>query len=254
MTSSSVINAIEVDHVTMFYGQQIAIDHVSFAIPEGRYVGVIGPNGGGKTTMLKIILGLLRPTEGSVSIFGQSPIQARKSGLIGYVPQRVSQADFPFPATALEIVESGRASRIGIGRRMKTADRAIIENSMKMAGVWHLRERIIGTLSGGERQKVFIARALAAEPKLLILDEPTTGVDAASREQFYALLKKLHADLGLTILFVSHDVEVMTHEVAFVLALNQKILCHCSSHDFLSDETLHRLYGKELELQHPHHH
>jgi zinc transport system ATP-binding protein len=113
---------------------------------------------------------------------------------------------------------------------------------------------LIGSLSGGERQRAFIARSLAAEPKILILDEPTTGVDASAREQFYALLKKLNTEMKLTIVFVSHDIEVMTNEVTFVLALNQKLICHCSAHDFLSDETLKRLYGRDVELMHSHTH
>jgi zinc transport system ATP-binding protein len=114
-----------------------------------------------------------------------------------------------------------------------------------------VQHRLLGNLSGGERQRVFIARALAAEPMLLLLDEPTTGVDVSAREQFYALLKKLNAD-GLTILLVSHDVEVMTKEVSFVLALNQKLICHCSAHEFLSEDVLKQLYGRDVE--HLHHH
>jgi len=246
--------AIEVDHVSHSYSGQKALDGVSFAIPEGSYVGITGPNGGGKTTLLKIILGLLKPAEGTVSIFGETPEQARLSGKIGYVPQRIAQADFPFPATVEEIVKSGRTPRIGIGRRMGKADHAAVDHALETAGMQMLRHRLIGTLSGGERQKAFIARALASDPKLLILDEPTTGVDVSAREQFYALLKKLNVELSLTILLVSHDIEVITSEVSFVLALNQKIICHCSSHDFLSEDTLKRLYGRDVELLHQHIH
>ncbi|HVW66661.1 MAG TPA: metal ABC transporter ATP-binding protein [Candidatus Peribacteraceae bacterium] len=248
----STSNAIEVVHVNVAYGSQKILDNVSFAIPQGAYVGVVGPNGGGKTTMLKIILGLLQPQSGTATVFGKTPREARKAGTIGYVPQSVSQTDFSFPATVAEIVKGGRVPQIGIGRRMSARDREAIEHAMKEAGITHLRNRLIGGLSGGERQKAFIARALASEPRLLILDEPTTGVDPTARHQFYALLKTLN-ERGLTILYVSHDVEVM-QEVSFVLALNQKLLCHCSSHEFLTNETLHRLYGGDVEIAHHHTH
>lgn len=247
-------HAVDVDHVSFSYEGQRVLDAVSFAIPEGSYVGIVGPNGGGKTTMLKIMLGILKPSKGEVRILGETPLQARLSGKIGYVPQRVSQMDFPFPATVEEIVLSGRAPCVGIGKRMREKDRKAIEHALHTVGMHSFRHRLVGNLSGGERQKVFIARALASEPKLLILDEPTTGVDVSAREQFYVLLKQLNAELGLTILLVSHDIEMITSEVSFVLALNQKLICHCSSHDFLSEETLQRLYGRDVELLHQHVH
>ncbi len=246
--------AVEADHLSLSYGRHVVLDAVSFAIPEGSYVGIVGPNGGGKTTLLKILLGIVKPGSGSVTMFGQSPSQARKGGKVGYVPQRITQTEFPFPATVEEIVRSGRTPGIGIGRPFSPADARLVDRAMETSGVFHLRDRLVGNLSGGERQKTFIARALAAEPRLLILDEPTTGVDVQSREEFHALLRRLNTDLGLTILFVSHDVDVMKNEVSFVLALNQKLLCHCSSHDFLSSETLQKLYGGHDELLHPHHH
>lgn len=247
-------NAIEVKDVCLSIGGQTILDAVSFAIPEGRYVGIMGPNGGGKTTLLKIILGLQHPTSGDIDIFGESPFEARKHGRIGYVPQRISQTDALFPVSVDEIVWSGRTPTIGVGKWRTDDDRKATEDAMERMNVSHLRSRLVGTLSGGERQRVFIARALAGDPRLLILDEPTTGVDIAVKEEFYALLKTLNVELGLTILFVSHDIEVMTSEVAFVLALNQKLICHCESHQFLSHDTVERLYGKGITSRPPHMH
>jgi zinc transport system ATP-binding protein len=227
---------------------------VSFAIPQGKYVGIVGPNGGGKTTLIKIILGLLKPSRGSMTIFGKSPLDARRHVRIGYVPQHISQTDFDFPATAREIVETGRTALLTFGHRFTERDHAAVHAAMQTVGILHAKDQRIGTLSGGERQKVFIARALAQEPKLLILDEPTTGVDIAAKDDFYALLKKLHTDSHLTILFVTHDVEIIAKQAEFVLALHQKLICHCSSHEFLSDEVLRRLYGGDVELLHSHTH
>lgn len=241
------------DHVTFSYGSHVALDSVSLAVPEGAYVGVVGPNGGGKTTLVKLLLGLIHPTAGDLQIFGESPSQARKRGRIGYVPQRIAQANFPFPATVEEVVRTGRTAILGIGKTFSTEDYEAVQKALELAGVSDLRGRMMSNLSGGERQKVFIARALATQPKLLILDEPTTGVDIASREQFYALLKSLNAR-GLTIMLVSHDIEVMTKEASFVLALNQKLICHCSAHDVLSEDVLKQLYGHDVEELHHHSH
>ncbi len=254
MSAISPQNAIEVRGASIALGGHVALDGISFAIPEGQYAGIIGPNGGGKTTLLKLLLGLLRPGNGHIEVFGKPPLIARKQGKIGYVPQRVAQAEIVFPVSVEEMVRSGRTPALGIARRWSPIDRDAAEDAMRRTNVSHLRDRLVGTLSGGERQRVFIARALAAQPSLLLLDEPTTGVDHAAKEQFYALLKSLNADLGLTILLVSHDIEVMTSEVAFVLALNQKLICHCASHEFLSQDTIERLYGKDVKALPPHMH
>ena len=246
--------AIEVEDVCVQFHDHLILDRVSFAIPSGHYVGIVGPNGGGKTTLLKVILGLLHPSHGTVQIFGEEPGTARKRGKVGYVPQRVAQADIAFPVSVEEMVWSGRFPVMGLGTRRTQKDLQAVEKAMTLTNVAHLRQQLVGTLSGGERQRTFIARALASEPSLLLLDEPTTGVDVASRQQFYTLLKKLNADLQLTILLVSHDIEVMTSEVAFVLALNQKLVCHCESHQFLSQDMLDRLYGKGVHIPHSHPH
>lgn len=254
MSTVAPINAIEVQNVCLTIGRHTILDSVSFAIPKGRYVGIVGPNGGGKTTLLKIILGLQKPTSGRVDILGKEPLSARKKGVIGYVPQRIAQSDIHCPISVKEMVWSGRTPTIGLGRRRSPQDLSAVRNAMERVRVSHIQDRLLGSLSGGERQRVFIARALASDPELLILDEPTTGVDISAKEEFYALLKTLNADLGLTILFVSHDIEVMTNEVAFVLALNQKLICHCESHAFLSQDTVQRLYGKALHSHPPHLH
>lgn len=254
MPTVNPLIALEVRDLCVIVGGSKILHDVNFAVPAGCYVGIVGPNGGGKTTLLRAILGLQRATCGSVSIFGQEPLAARKGGGIGYVPQRIAQGGIAFPVSVEELVWSGRTSVIGIGRRRSALDAQAVKEVMERTDVARFRGRIVGTLSGGERQRVFIARSLAAHPRLLILDEPTTGIDMAARDGFYALLKGLNADLGLTILFVSHDLEVMVSEAAFILALNQTIVCHCESHRFLAQDIVERLYGKGARARPPHLH
>lgn len=238
-------SAIVLDHIHFAQNGQEVLCDVTTAIPRGAYVGIVGPNGGGKTTLLKLILGIYKPNFGSVKVLGTDPASARRTGRIGYVPQRVVQADFSFPATVEEIVRDGTTASGGLFARAKTA---AIGAALKTAGITHLRGRLINDLSGGERQKAFIARALAAKPDILILDEPTTGVDAASQDEFYALLRRLHKD-GMTILFVSHDVEVMAAEASAILCLNKTLAADCAACDF--DHTEH---GPLRHIHHHHHH
>jgi len=247
-------DVLRAEHLRFSYGVERVLDDVSFDIHAGDYVGIVGPNGGGKTTLLKIMVGLLRPHSGSLSVFGQPPVAARRGGSIGYIPQRIVQADFSFPATVEEVVRTGAISRLGFGRRLGVSQKADIDRAFEETGTTSLRRRLISELSGGQRQRVFIARALAARPSLLILDEPTTGVDAPSRDAFYQLLKTLNKDDGITILFVSHDMDVMTNQVNSVLCLNQKLVCHTSAHSFAKMGSLEDLYGSGASLLHHHHH
>jgi zinc transport system ATP-binding protein len=199
-------------------GGNVILDGVTVNIEEGEYLGVIGPNGGGKTTFIKVLLGLLEPTEGTIELFGAplkgNPLRSR----VGYVPQRANMVTEDFPATVAEIIESGQTVVRKNPRAMKAA--------LEAAGVKHLMSRRIGSLSGGERQRVLIARALAADPKILILDEPTSAVDVQSQEQFYHFLNELRKKLKLTIVLVSHDVDIVSHEVDEVLCLNRHMICH----------------------------
>ncbi len=229
------------------------LDDLSFSIESGAYVGIIGPNGGGKTTLMKIILGLLEPTKGTIAVFGQSPREARRHGRIGYVPQRITQGEATFPATVEEVVLSGRSAHRGLFKRITTHDRRAAEEAMEETGVLAFRKRLVGSLSGGERQRVFIARALASHPAMLVLDEPTTGVDPAARQDFYRLLHTLNKK-GIGILFVSHDVEVMIKEASSLLCINKVMVCDCEDCHTISPATLETLYGSDVALVRHHHH
>jgi zinc transport system ATP-binding protein len=236
---------ITVSHLSYGYTDDLVLEDLSFSIEQGDYVGMLGPNGSGKTTLLKIILGLIEPTKGTVKIFGEDVHYFKDGSWIGYVPQSIEYSGWEFPATVEEVVRSGRTAKVGLLRRFRKQDRAAVQRAMEMTGIYDLRKKLINEVSGGQRQRIFIARALAAEPKVLILDEPTVGVDPAAQEQFYSLLRMINEQQGITILFVSHDIDVITHEAKTILCLNKTLVCHVDSGQFINKEHLEKLYGQK---------
>lgn len=240
---------LEVEDVHFSYGGNTVLDGVSFSIFEGDYVGIIGPNGGGKTTLLKIILGLVTPDHGTVRVAGHDIHRYKgRQAFFGYVPQRIAQSDRRFPATVEEVVASGRAGITGIMRRFSREDRDAVTHALERTGIASYRHRLIHKLSGGELQKVFIARALAGDSRMLILDEPFTGVDIASQKQFYAFLGDLNRNQRLTILFVSHDVDVVSSEAKSVICLNKELFCEGPASRLGDPDVMKRLYGDRIHL------
>jgi len=245
---------IELDNVNFAYGDNSVLENISFTIKKGEYLGIIGPNGGGKTTLLKIILGLLHPTSGTVKLFGVDHHNFKERYRIGYVPQRATYAEREFPATVFEVVRSGRIPRLGFFNWFTKKDLEAVEKALELSGIARYRDTLVGNLSGGERQRVFIARALASEPDVLVLDEPTTGVDIGAQKTFYEFLASLNKDHHLTIIFVSHDVDVVSQETKTVLCLNHNLVCHGLPRDLLSEHVLKRLYGNNTKkINHPDH-
>lgn len=240
--------AVEVNDLNVRFGNNTVLEHITFNVKKGEYLGIIGPNGGGKSTLLKVILGLMKPSSGSVKIFGTNVEDFKDRSRIGYVHQKSSQANIQFPATVEEIVRSGRTARIGVLKRFSAHDFSAVEKAMETTGVIKFRHRLIGQLSGGERQKVFIARALSCEPEILILDEPTTAIDVASQGNFFEFMADLNKKLGLTVIFVSHDIDVVAKEVTSVLCLNRGLVCHGAPAEFIKDEYLEKLYGKKVKF------
>lgn len=236
---------VEMEDVSFHYGDTPVLEHLTFQIEQGDYVGLLGPNGSGKTTALKILLGLIEPQEGVVKLFGDDVRYFKDASWIGYVPQWIQHSGWNFPASVEEVVRSGRTAKIGVLHRFRKADHAAVERALKQADVADLRHKLINELSGGQRQRVFIARALASQPKMLILDEPTVGVDIAAQEEFYALLRQLNDEHGITIVFVSHDIDVITHEAKTILCLNRELVCHVDSKNFISSGHLEKLYGEK---------
>jgi zinc transport system ATP-binding protein len=177
---------------------------VTLAVEAGEFVAVAGPNGGGKTTLLRIVLGLERPAAGEALLFGEPAHAFSRRATLGYLAQR-SQIGVEAPATVREVVSAGRLAASGLLGPLRRRDRAIVADAIGRVGLTEFADRPIGRLSGGQQQRAFIAKALAAEPALLVLDEPTTGVDVEAQEALAELLDRLHRELGVTVLYVSHE-------------------------------------------------
>lgn len=213
LSSPTEAPALLLQDVSFAYrGGPPVLDGVSLAVPAGAFLGIAGPNGGGKTTLLRIALGLERPARGSVSLFGRSP-GARAAPRIGYLPQRAHLLTGS-PVTVREVVSAGRLAVRGPIGPLRRADREAVDHAIRRVGLAARADAPLRTLSGGMQQRALIAKALAAEPALLALDEPTTGVDAASQESLAALLEELREELGVTVLYVSHEFGAVEHVVS----------------------------------------
>jgi zinc transport system ATP-binding protein len=217
------VPALELDDVSFAYrGGPPALEHVSLAVEQGAFLGIAGPNGGGKTTLLRLALGLERPTAGAVRVFGLPP-GSRGAPRVAYVAQRAQLATGT-PVTVRETVETGRLAVRGPLGPLRAEDRRAVERAIDRVGLADRAGAAHRTLSGGMQQRAFIARALAAEPALLALDEPTTGVDASAQESLAALLAELRAELGVTILYVSHEFGAVEHVVSRLVLVRGRIV------------------------------
>jgi zinc transport system ATP-binding protein len=197
--------AVELERVAFGYrpGQRV-LEAVDLGIGEGEFVAIAGPNGGGKTTLLRILLGLERPAHGRALLYGEPAHRFSRRHLLGYLAQR-AELGGDAPATVRELVSAGRVAAGRVVRPTRSRDRELVTEAIERVGLADVSDTPLRTLSGGMQQRAFIAKALAGEPSLLVLDEPTTGVDAESQESLAALLDTLHTDLGVTILYVSHE-------------------------------------------------
>ncbi|KKT40500.1 zinc ABC transporter ATP-binding protein [Candidatus Collierbacteria bacterium RIFOXYB2_FULL_46_14] len=245
-------NIIEVSGVSFAYNEDLVLENVDLNIHKGDYVGVIGPNGGGKTTLIKIMLGLLSPSRGTVRMFGVDIHDFKNWSRIGYVPQKVINFDVNFPATVFEVVAMGRYGKLGIFKSLTREDKRIINESLRQVEMFEYRNRIIGDLSGGQQQRVFIARALAGQPEVIFLDEPMAGVDVLAQDQFYQLLKKLNRELELTLVFISHDIEAVVNEVTEIAFVNRSLSYDNNPKNFGRGD-LEKLYGDNKFIHHHKH-
>jgi zinc transport system ATP-binding protein len=196
---------LELEDVDFAYpGGPPVLRDVDLAVEQGEFVAIAGPNGGGKTTLLRIVLGLERPQSGSARLFGEPAVHCSSRSRIGYLAQR-AQLGIESPVTVREVVSAGRAPRNGLAGRLGKHDRALVDAAIERVGLGPLAGKPIAVLSGGQQQRAFIAKALAGQPGLLVLDEPTAGVDVDAQESLAALLDELNRELGATVLLVSHE-------------------------------------------------
>ncbi|MDA8079804.1 MAG: metal ABC transporter ATP-binding protein [Nitrospiraceae bacterium] len=240
--------AVEIDSLTVKIKNKDVLKNVSFTLEEGLFLGIVGPNAGGKTTLVRTILGLARPSSGSVRVFGKSPEgHLVRGGAFGYLPQH-QNIDPGFPASVIDIVLMGRYNAVGFFRwpGKKDTDKAL--RSLAVMGVEDLKDAQYTHLSGGQQQRVSIARALAGDPRVLILDEPSTGIDVVGQEDFYHLLKGLQKKMNLTILMVSHDIGTVTTYVDEIACLNINLYYHGNPLGALNEKVLTSLYGKNVDL------
>jgi zinc transport system ATP-binding protein len=223
--------AVELTGVAFGYrpGQRV-LEKVDLRLGEGEFVAVAGPNGGGKTTLVRIALGLERPAEGTALLYGEPAHRFSRRALLGYLAQR-SQVGGDAPATVREVVSAGRLASGRMVGRLGSEDRELVADAIGRVGLEAVGDAPLRTLSGGMQQRAFIAKALAGQPSLLVLDEPTTGVDAESQESLAELLADLHRELGVTVVYVSHEFGAVEHHVERLVLVRRTIVFDGSPHD-----------------------
>lgn len=242
---------VDLDGVTFSYGDTVAVSDVSLTVEQGDFLGLVGPNGSGKTTLLHLMLGLHEPDEGSVELFGRPVDEFDDGGRIGYVSQKATSRGGAMPVTVRECVTMGRFAHAGRGRLSET-DRAAVTDAIETVGIGGLADRLVSELSGGQKQRAYIARALASDADLLALDEPTVGVDAESRDAFYALLDELNGE-GITIILIEHDIGVVTDRANRIACINTELYHHGDTESFVESDALAEAYGTTGQVVHHHH-
>ena len=240
-----MLKVVEIEHLTVDYSGVKALDDVSFSVSEGDFLGIIGPNGAGKSTLFASMLGLHTKYKGTIKFFG-ADIKKSKDYLkhIGYVPQKPI-FEKNFPVTVTDVVQMGLRKEI---------DENKIEQILQQLWIHELGKRRIGELSGGQQQRVFIAKALVNNPKILILDEPVTGIDQQSIELFYSILEELNSKHKITIIWSSHDLDAVNRLANHVACLNQTLFFHGQSDMFFENDELVKQYSEASMQQHMHHH
>jgi zinc transport system ATP-binding protein len=246
-TRRSAVLPVELRGVSFAYGADTVLDRVDLTVDQGQFVALVGPNGSGKSTLVRVLSGLLPPSSGTVRLFGSEPHRLQERWRLGYVPQRPTLAD-NLPATVREVVSSGRLSRTGWAGRPGAEDRTAVDHAVKSVALWDLRDRPISSLSVGQQQRVFIARAFASEPDLLVLDEPIAGVDADSQKRFRDSLVHLVHEHGAAVVLVSHELGVVAQDLARVVVLKRRILFDDSPTALARSGVSLGVHGEDLPL------
>lgn len=248
---------VQVQDLYYRYEKENVLENINLNIEKGSFLAIVGPNGSGKSTLLKLMLGLLKPQQGSIKLFGQESNKFKDQHKIGFVSQKANSFNTGFPATVFEVVASGLTKKLGLFTFLKKTDDDKIRQAIESVGMAEYIDRNIGELSGGQQQRIFIARALVSNPELLILDEPTVGVDAKNVNSFYEMLETLNKKNGITLLLVTHDIGTISDKVTNVACLNKNMHFHGSTEEFeqLKVNEVSEIYGHDIHvLTHDHHH
>ncbi|GAB4482946.1 MAG: ABC transporter ATP-binding protein [Thermodesulfovibrionales bacterium] len=225
------------------YASADVLSDVTLDVMEGDYIGVVGPNGSGKTSLIRIVLGLVSPDEGTVSLFGREIGGFRDWRRVGYLPQRLAGLPAAFPATAREVIGTGLLSKKRFPKSLGAADRQAIDNAVQVLDLGGCEHRLISELSGGQQQRVLLARALVHSPDLLVLDEPTTALDPETRGRFFELLGHLNAEHRTTIIIVTHDPGTIGKYASKMLYLDKRVVFYGSFEDFCASDEITRYFG-----------
>lgn len=243
---------IECNDVNFQYEHSTVLEDISFEVKEGEFWALIGPNGSGKSTLISIILGLLKADQGTVKLFGENVDSFRQRERIGYVSQKSNSFNSGFPATVLEVVKSGLTRKVGLFKSFTKHDEQKALDALRIVKMEDFASQNIGELSGGQQQRVFIARALVGEPDLLIMDEPTVGIDKKNVASFYSMLNELNREHGIAILLVTHEIDLVTELATHVACLNRSIHFHGIQADYkkMNDADISLWYGHPVRRVH----
>ena len=234
---------IDVKDLSAGYGQGEVIKGITFDVDEGDYIGLAGPNGAGKSTLVKVILGLVPPSSGSIELFGTAYGKFRQWGLIGYLPQRTNTFNPLFPASVREVVSLGLLSMKGLPKSITRKDMSRVDEISDRLGISSLASKTLSELSGGQQQKVFLARALVSKPRLLVLDEPSTALDPQSRASFYSLIQEMNQSDGITIIMITHDTGNIGEHAKKLLYLDTELVFYGSFEQFCSSDRMNEYFG-----------
>jgi manganese/iron transport system ATP-binding protein len=240
-----VEKAIEIRNLSVAYNHRSAVEGITLSVPRRAMVGIVGPNGGGKSTLIKAVLGLVPKERGEVEILGR-PVDRRVRRLVGYVPQR-EDVDWNFPVSAFDVVMMGRIPSMKLLRRPTVRDKELVWEALKTVGMEKFADTRIGEFSGGQQQRIFLARALAQEAEVLLLDEPVSGVDAPSQHEIFDLLRSLQG-MGKTVIVTTHDLSCVAERFDLALLLNKRVVAFGRPEDIFTPELLNETYQSHLMI------
>jgi zinc transport system ATP-binding protein len=239
---------IEVNNLNFGYYDNLILNNISFSVEKGDFAGIIGANGSGKSTLIKLLLKILTPLNGEIKLLGENLSSFKRWDKIGYISQKVNSFNNSFPATVEEIVSANLFTKIGLFKFPKKHHREQVYHALELVGMQDYGKRLIGNLSGGQQQRVFIARVLVSDPEIMILDEPTVGIDAKSEEAVYCLLARLNRELGITVVMVTHDISAITIHANKLICLGEKGLFIHDPKEGITAAFASELYGYGVNL------